>query len=67
MIMVKRVEKDPNGGWIARDKFGVEYMESGFRWNCRSSARCVVFEDKAFGDLGVEATRNLRIVSDGGG
>lgn len=54
---VKRVEKDPHGGWIARDKFGVEYIEPGFRWNNRSAARCVVDEDKVFGDLGVEAFR----------
>ena len=51
----RRVEKDPYGGWIARDKFGVEYIEPGFRWNCRSSARDVVDSDRMFGDLGVEA------------
>lgn len=47
-IRIRRVEKDQRGGWIARDKFGAEYIEEGFRWNSRSSARCVVNEDRAF-------------------
>lgn len=53
---VRRVEKDPFGGWIARDKFGVEYQKD-FLWNSRSVARAVVDEDRAFGDIGVEARR----------
>lgn len=52
---VRRVEKDERGGWIARDKFGVEYFDRGFRWNSRAVAWSVVNEDRAFGDLGVEA------------
>lgn len=54
-MRIRRVEKDPYGGWIARDKFGVEYFDGGFRWNSRSVARAVVEEDRITGDHGVEA------------
>lgn len=40
----KRVEKDPEGGWIARDQEGREIGGDGFRWNSRSAARCAVDE-----------------------
>lgn len=58
---VRRVEHDPCGGWIARDKFGVEYMEPGWRWNSRSVAQTVVLEDKAYGDIGVAASRAAHV------
>lgn len=57
MKRVRRVEYDPGWRWIARDKFGLEYMETGFRWSSRSVARDVVEQDKALGDKGVEARR----------
>lgn len=53
---VRRVEYDPGYGWIARDKFGVEYMDD-FRWASRSIARAVVEADRAFGDIDAEARR----------
>ena len=44
---VRTVEKDPRGdGWIARSPFdGRELCQPGDRWNCRESARCVVWEE----------------------
>lgn len=41
---VRRVERDPSGGWIARDHFGNEMIEEGFRWNTRSGAWHVAIE-----------------------
>lgn len=35
---MRRVEKDPEGGWIARDPYGAIIPDADFRWNCRSSA-----------------------------
>jgi hypothetical protein len=44
---IRTVERDPRGGWIARNPYtGEEIMEEGFRWNCRSSARDVVYQAK---------------------
>jgi hypothetical protein len=44
-MRVKTVEHDPRGGWIARDPLtGEEILEEGFRWNCRASARDVVWQ-----------------------
>lgn len=54
---VRRVEKDPRCGWIARDKNGVEYFEEGWRWNSRSVARAVVEEDRALGNRGALRAR----------
>lgn len=46
---VRRVERDPYGGWIARDQCGNEMIEAGFRWNTRSGAWHVAFEADLFG------------------
>lgn len=62
MSLVRRVEHDPGVGWIARDKFGVEYLEPGFRWNSRSVAWAVVNDDRLYGgDIGVEAYQRQRL------
>ena len=42
---IRRVEKDPRGGWIARRRDGSDIMEPGFRWNSRAAARGVVQAD----------------------
>lgn len=41
---MKRVEKDPHGGWIARKKDGSAIFDENWRWNSRSVARTVVAE-----------------------
>jgi len=47
MTRIRTVEKDPRGGWIARSPFdGRELIEDGFRWNTRSSAWHVVWEER---------------------
>lgn len=44
---IRTVEKDPAGGWIARDPAtGEEITEPGWRWNCRESARDAVWQAK---------------------
>lgn len=44
---IKTVEYVPGEGWIARSPFdGRELGGTGFRWNSRSSARCVVDEER---------------------
>lgn len=44
---VRRVEKDPAGGWIARDRNGAAIYDEAWRWNSRSVARSVVLETDA--------------------
>lgn len=39
---MKRVEKDPEGGWIARKPDGSMIPDADFRWNSRSAARGAV-------------------------
>lgn len=41
---MKRVEKDPEGGWIARKRDGSIFYDENWRWNSRSVARTVVRE-----------------------
>jgi hypothetical protein len=42
---IRTVEKDPEGGWIARDPFdGHIIPDDSFRWNSRDSARGAVTE-----------------------
>lgn len=41
---MKRVERDRYGDWIARDRYGREVLEPGFRWCTRSSARAAAKE-----------------------
>lgn len=44
---MKTVEKDPEGGWIARDpNTGETIGGDDWRWNCRESARDVVWQAK---------------------
>ena len=40
---IRRVEKDPEGGWIARNRNGSEILKD-FRWNSRSAAQGAVTE-----------------------
>jgi hypothetical protein len=42
---IRTIEKDPRGGWIARDPSnGQIILGDDFRWNSRESARCAVWE-----------------------
>lgn len=41
---VRRIERDPAGGWIVRRKDGRAYYDENWRWNSRSVARTVVME-----------------------
>ncbi|MDF0491142.1 hypothetical protein PX699_22495 [Sphingobium sp. H39-3-25] len=41
---MKRVERDPEGGWIARRADGTLIPDDDFRWNSRSAARGAVHE-----------------------
>lgn len=41
---MKRIEKDPHGGWIVRKRDGSIYYDADWRWNSRSVARDVVRE-----------------------
>jgi hypothetical protein len=55
---VRRVEKDPPWGWVARRKEGTEIGpggEQGFRWRTRDVARSVVIEDDHFIEVNKKA------------
>lgn len=41
---LRRVEKDPAGGWIARRRDGSVIPDADFRWNSRSAAKGAVLE-----------------------
>ena len=41
---MKRVEKDPEGGWIARTRTDEIIPDEHWRWNSRSAARSAVHE-----------------------
>jgi hypothetical protein len=41
---MKRVERDPDGGWIARRRDGTIIPDEDFRWNSRTAARGAVRE-----------------------
>ena len=41
---MKRVEKDPKDGWIARRRDGSLITDEHWRWNSRSAARSAVAE-----------------------
>jgi hypothetical protein len=45
---MKRVEKDPEGGWIARYRNGLYIPDAAFRWNSRSAARGAVTEARMY-------------------
>ena len=46
---VRTVEKDPRGGWIARNRFtGEVYPAKDFRWNTRSGAWHAAWEARVF-------------------
>lgn len=44
----RRVEKDPEGGWIARRKDGSVIPDESFRWNSRSAAQGAVLDSDTF-------------------
>jgi hypothetical protein len=47
MSRIKTVERDPEGGWIARNPHtGEVILGDDFRWNSRESARGAVWEAK---------------------
>lgn len=41
---MKRVEKDLDGGWIARGPDGEAFYDDNWRWNSRDVARSVARE-----------------------
>lgn len=41
---MKAVERDPAGGWIARDPATGRELEEGWRWNTREAARDAVWQ-----------------------
>lgn len=41
---MRRIEKDPEGGWIARRRDGSLITDKDWRWNSRSAARHAVME-----------------------
>lgn len=41
---MKRVEKDPEGGWIVRGPDGKPFYDENWRWNSRDVARSVARE-----------------------
>lgn len=41
---VRSVERDPEGGWIARKPNGHFIFDKDWRWNSRATARAVVRE-----------------------
>jgi hypothetical protein len=60
-----RVEKDPDGGWIARKKDGSIIGGEGWRWNSRSVARTVVIEADLFGPPKTSLTPPARVREEG--
>lgn len=50
---MRRVEKDPAGGWIARRRDGSMIYDKDWRWNSRSVARSVVAEYDHYGHFEV--------------
>lgn len=53
MTRIRTVEKDPRGGWIARDPFdGHVILGDDFRWNSRECARTVVWEARNLSEVG---------------
>lgn len=55
-----RIERDPEGGWIARNRDGSEIGAPGYRWNTRAGARCAVWDAVQFGST-IEELRAARI------
>ncbi len=47
---MKRVEKDSEGGWIARSRDGSVITDEHWRWNSRSAARGAVAETDVLED-----------------
>lgn len=41
---MRRIEKDPEGGWIARRRDGSLITDADWRWNSRSAAKHAVME-----------------------
>lgn len=61
MNRIRTVEKDPKGGWIARSPFdGRELCQPGDRWNTRSSAWHVVWDER---HLSAEGKRRSAIAN----
>jgi hypothetical protein len=45
---MRRVAKDPEGGWIARRRDGTIIPDDDFRWNSRSAAQGAVADSDIF-------------------
>jgi len=41
---MKRVEKDPYGGWIARKRDGTVIFDPEFRWNTQAGAKAAALD-----------------------
>lgn len=61
---VLSVERDPEGGWIARQPNGHFIFDKNWRWNSRSAARAAVQE---YAERTAQRRRKSRPASSGQG
>ncbi len=61
---MNRIEKDPEGRWIARRRDGSIITDEHWRWNSRAAARNAVAETDMLEEQQVESLRRRRAQRD---